>query len=125
MADLNARIDDLVVGDDYDIVRDIIDVPVSQNLAEAWLTIRENHWTTTVVIQKHITVDISGGGIIVDTGDGDTVGQIRFTLFGTDTILLHEFYEYSYDIQVKTNLGKIYTPESGILVAHASITADF
>lgn len=124
MADLNAKIDDIVAGDDYDIVRDVTNVPIGQFLVQAWLTIKENHWDASKIIQKVITADISPSGIILDTGVGDTDAIIRFSLYASDTVNLHEFYEYQYDIQVKTDTGKIYTPESGTLVAHRSVTSE-
>lgn len=124
MADLNVTINDLVCGDDYDIIRDIINIPTGQSIAEAWLTVREEHWSTDAVFTKHITTTISGDGIIEDTGVGDTVGKVRFTLRADETVTLHEFFPYSYDIQLKTDLGKVYTPESGILTPFASVTSE-
>jgi len=124
MADLNVVINDVVCGDDYDVIRNITNVPVGQFVSEAWLTIRENHWDSDAAITKHITVTISGDGIIEDTGATDTLARVRFALRADETVLLHEFYDYSYDIQLKTDAGKIYTPESGILTPFASVTSE-
>jgi hypothetical protein len=102
MADLTAVIDSIVVGDDYDIIRDISTLPIGQGIAEAWLTIKENVWDTTTILSKHITGTVSSGGIIEDDGLSDTIGRIRFTLLNSETVLLKEFYRYTYDIQIKT-----------------------
>jgi len=113
MADLENTIDDLVVGDDFDVIRDITIIPASQTITEAWMTVREESWSSSAVFTKHITPTISGDGLIEDTG-ADTVGRVIFTLLNTDTIELHEYFSYAYDIQIKTSAGKLYTLESGL-----------
>ena len=65
-------------------------------------------------------------GHIVDSGMSDTIGLLQFRLESTDTADLHEFYQYVFDIQVKTSGGSgtsIFTPESGVLTVYPSITA--
>lgn len=122
MADLRSRIDNIVAGDDCDIIREIENVPLGTGLTDAWLTVRENYWSTSVVLAKHITPSSTSSGMIEDTGT-DTIGVVRFRLTKEETVVLHEHYEYDFDIQVKTSDGSIYTPESGKFVAHHSVTA--
>lgn len=126
MADLNSTIDNIVQGDDCFVIRDISNIPAGQQLVDAWLSIKENHWDTSAVITKHITTVSSADGHIVDSGQTDTLGLIQFKLASTDTTDLHAYYTYVFDIQVKTTGASgtsIFTPESGTLYVHPSITA--
>lgn len=122
MANLEDTINDLVVGDNYDIIRTVTNVPSGQYLTNGWLTIRENWWNATYVVQKHITAVLSSGGIISDTGENDTIANVIYSLSSTDTLLLHANYGYTYDLQVKTNENKYFTLETGILTPNESVT---
>jgi hypothetical protein len=126
MADLNSSIENIVQGDDCYVIRDIENIPAGQQLTDAWLSVKENHWDTAAIIEKHITTVSSADGHIVDSGMSDTIGLLQFRLESTDTADLHEFYQYVFDIQVKTSGGSgtsIFTPESGVLTVYPSITA--
>lgn len=124
MANLTETINNVVSGDDFQIVREITNVNTGQHLTNAWLTIKENNWDSTYIIQKAITSsDVPLQGVISDTGDTDTVANVKFNLTADETILLKPFYSYVYDIQVKTNTDLIYTPEIGTITAQASITS--
>lgn len=126
MADLNSTIQNIVQGDDCYVIRDIENIPAGQQLTDAWLSIKENHWNTTAIITKHITTTLSAEGHIVDAGLTDTVGTIQFRLASADTAGLHEFYQYTFDIQVKTSGGSgtsIFTPEYGLISVYPSVTA--
>lgn len=116
----------LVVGDDYDVEREVVNVPSGDALLEAWLTIKKSEFDpdADAVIQKHITETLSPGvGQITETGDSvGAVGNLVFQLTAADTALLDPYEQYSYDIQVKTINNKLFTRESGILVPQGQIT---
>lgn len=122
MADLASRIDNIVAGDDCDVIREIENIPIGTSLTAAWLTVREDYWSTVVVLAKYITTAISPNGRIEDSGTNN-IGIVRFRLSKEETVLLHEHFEYDFDVQVKTSDGSIYTPESGKFSAHHSVTA--
>lgn len=122
MADLKSTIDNIVTGDDCDVIREIENVPIGMTLIQAWLSIRENYWSTAVILAKTITTTATVNGRIEDNG-ADTIGVLRFRLTKEETVLLHEHYEYDFDVQVKTSDGSIYTPESGKFTAHHSVTS--
>lgn len=124
MADLESVIDDVVQGDDCDIIRQVTNIPIGSSLTDAWLSIKENHWDTTAIITKHITTTPSASGHIEDTGSGDTVGIVRFRLAKEETIILHEHFTYDFDVQVKNSNGGVSTPESGKFTPHHSVTSE-
>lgn len=123
MADLQSRIENLVRGDDCDVIREIDNIPLGQTLTDAWLTIKEEFWDTDPILSKHVTTVSSTDGMIEDSG-ADTVGIIRFRLAKEDTATLYDFFEYVFDVQVKTSVGSIYTPEIGNLIVNADVTAE-
>jgi hypothetical protein len=124
MADLEGLIEGVVRGDAYDIIRDIGNIPTGQTIVEAWLTIKEEFWYTSsqATIVKLIDSNITNDGFIQDDGNTDGIGKVVFSLQESETIRLHEWFRYSYDIQVKTSANKIFTPEFGILIAHPGVT---
>lgn len=125
MADLNSKIDDIVQGDDVYITRDITNVPIGHQLTDVWFSIKEEHWDVDVVVTKHATAVASAEGHIPDTGTGDTVGIVQIILDKEDTKLLRPFYNYVFDLQVKTSNGsvtKLYTAEYGIISVYPNIT---
>jgi hypothetical protein len=122
---LDQRIEDIVVGDDVDVERVVTNVPSGQELSKAWLTIKtaEADLDAAAVIQKAITSTPQAGvGQITDTGSGDTIGTIVFSLTAADTLLLGSTIVYYYDIQVKTDQAKVYTVEKGLLQLKKQIT---
>ena len=123
MANLDEKIINVVSGDDFQVVRTIDNISVGQHLIEAWFTIKENKWDADYIFQKHITtIEAANQGVISDTGDTDQIANLQFNLIPANTLLLIPFYEYVYDIQVKTNVGYIYTPELGTFISQFSLT---
>jgi hypothetical protein len=111
-------------GDDWTIRRDVVNIPLGQSLADAWLTVKEQieDLDADAKIQKHITgTDVPGTGQIEVAGTSGT-GTVRFDLAPADTVLLLPHVTYYYDIQVKTTTGKINTPDDGTIIALPQIT---
>jgi len=124
-ANLSGAIRDLVVEDDYDLVRNIEGIPVDATIVEAWLTIKisELDSDTDAIIQKEITPISSAAGQITDDGSTDAgSGQVLFQLNNQETALLVAERSYFYDIQVKSSSGKYSTREKGALIPVAQVT---
>lgn len=125
MATLDVLIDDLVCGDDYDFVRTITGVPIDTSLERAWLTVKRRAWDGDgdAIIAKEIgLIETVGQGHITDSGDNDGRGEVFFQLGAAETAKLEPRRLYVLDLQVRTASGKIYTPLSGHLRAHRSVT---
>lgn len=124
MPNLADTISGFVKGDDLDVRRTIQNVPATQTIAEAWLTIRNTN-LSTVVFFKHITPTlVAGQGHITDTG-GDGEGAVWFQLTGGtagDTVQLTAGTAFPFDIQIKTSAGKYYTPVVGTITSTEEIT---
>jgi hypothetical protein len=121
----NVTISGFVVGDDLDIIRTVTNIPSGQLIDKSWFTVKIRYTDTDAraVFQKIITTALEPTqGHITDTGVTG-VGGVLFVLNGVDTILLRPDAEYFYDIQIKTDADKIYTPESGIIIALPSVTS--
>jgi hypothetical protein len=121
---LDEHIDDLVVGDDYDVTREITGIPSGALLTDAWFTLKAfgAATTDTALIEKTISASASASqGQITDTGASGT-GQLFFSLSATETALITPDQLYEYDIQVLSNTGKYSTREKGLLLAIAQIT---
>lgn len=115
MPTLDARIDDIVAGDDIQITRTITSIPSGELLDLAWFTVKEHSddADADAIIQKDITTsNVVGTGHITDTG-GDQTGAVRVDLTDTDTALLVPGRDYFWDLQVKTDGGFVYTPTMG------------
>ena len=126
MPTLDARIDDVVAGDDLEITRTITSVPDGATLTDAWITVKEHpdDADASAIIQKAITSsDVPGTGQITDTG-ADGTGAVRFDLADTDTALIIPGRDYFWDIQVKTSGGAIYTPTAGKIRTRQGTTTD-
>lgn len=124
MANLEATIANFVAGDDLSIERTITAVPSGQTISSAWFTIKRNYSDLDVdaIVQKLITPTLQVTiGQIDDTG-GDGTGHLIFFLSPAETILLTPLSDYKYDIQVQLSNNKIYTPESGTIVAFPQVT---
>lgn len=118
MSDFKGKINEIIVGDDYDVVRTISDLPSGETVSEAWFTVKENHWDTTTIVDVHITTTYSAQyGGITDTGSGDAEAEMIFHLRGGVTDNFSPYFKYIYSIRVKTPSGKYYSPELGDLVA--------
>jgi hypothetical protein len=123
-ASLSESISDLVVGDDYDVTREITGIPSGALLTDAWFTLKAFGAATTdaALIEKTISASASASqGQITDTGASGT-GQLFFSLSATETALITPDQLYEYDIQVLSNTGKYSTREKGLLLAIAQIT---
>lgn len=124
MPNLADTISGFVKGDDLDIRRTIQNIPATQTLAEAKLTIRSVD-LLTIVLSKTITPSlVAGQGHITDTG-ADGEGAVWFQLTGSttgDTTSLTAGTAYPFDIQCKTSAGKYYTPVKGTITATEEIT---
>lgn len=126
MPTLDARIDNVVAGDDIQITRTITSVPSGETLTDAWFTVKEHPDDTdaAAIIDKQITsVDVPGTGQITDTG-ADETGAVRFDLTDADTALLVPGRDYYWDIQVKTSAAAIYTPTAGKIRSVKGVTTD-
>lgn len=119
-------INPLVIGDDYDITREVTGIPEDDTIEEAWLTIKLTEFDDDedAIIQKNITsAPAIGVGQVLDIGDNSAkVGSILFQLTATDTGLLDSYTLYRYDIQVLTTAGKRSTREQGVLLPQGQIT---
>lgn len=123
MATYDAIIDEFVAGDDLSVERTVTGVPATTTLTNAWFTVKRKltDADADAILQKIITSVSTSSGQIDDTG-ADGTGHVIFLLVPADTVLLTPLSEYHYDIQVKTSAGKIYTPESGKIVAQIQVT---
>lgn len=123
MSDFKAKINEIIVGDDYDVVRAVSELPDGETVSEAWFTVKENHWDEAVVAEVHITTSYSPlyGGV-TDTGSGDMEAEMIFHLHGGLTDNFSPYFKYIYSIRIKTPSGKYYSPEIGELVALPNLT---
>jgi hypothetical protein len=120
MPTFNGYISDFVVGDDLDIDRNIANIPSGQMIDTAWFTVRFYERSITPIFQKTISGILSSAGIVGNTVSG--VCQVTFTLTGTDTALLEPDNDLFYDLQIKTDANKFYTPEKGRINGKVQIT---
>lgn len=122
MPTLNSEIKNIVAGDTLDVLRTVGNLPAGQTLVKAWFTVKRRTTDTTNIFQKVITTSVVvGEGHITDIGSSG-VASIRFDLQPADTVLLALRRVYFFDIQVKTSLGSIFTPELGRIRAEIQRT---
>lgn len=124
MPTYNTTIKDFVSGDSLEIERTVSGVPTGQSILTAWFTVKKRLTDADIaaVIQKVITsINDNNVGVILDSGSSGTA-TIVFYLLPEDTTQLIPLVEYYYDIQVMTDVGDIYTPETGIIYAHRQVT---
>lgn len=124
MPSFGVEIKDFTAGDDLEVQRTVTGVPTGQTVDKAWLTVKAAAADADPgIFQKAITTtDVPGTGRITDAGSSGTA-TLRFDLTAANTALLTAGTEYFYDVQVKTSGGKIYTVESGKMIARRSVTA--
>jgi hypothetical protein len=124
MPNLVSTITGFVKGDDLDIVRTVTNIPAGQTLTEARFTVRSVD-LSTIIFSKLITPSLVAGlGQITDTG-ADGTGVLTFQLTGGtagNTKDLTAGTSYPFDIQLKTDADKHYTPEVGTITAVAEVT---
>lgn len=122
MSTLDATITGYVAGDDLEIRRSVSGV--GEAVTDAWLTIKRyaGQPDSAAVMQKHVTtVDVEGTGQIEVAGDADTPAEIRFDLTPANTLALG-VSPWVFDIQVKSDSGKVYTPVKGTITLTAGVT---
>lgn len=121
MAQYDSTITNLVTGDDYDVDILVSDVPAGQTLTTAWFTVKnyDTDVDSNAVFQTSITTNATTTGQITTSG---IYTRCLFTLVPAQTRLLNRAGQYSYDVQVKTNLGKIATVEKGTLTPVGDVT---
>lgn len=124
MPDLDAIINNFAVGDDFDVEREITGIPDGATLTKAWLTVKTRPVDVDVdaIFQIEITTAyVSGAGQITDDG-ADGTGGVRFEVSKTNSALLQPERKYYFDVQVKSNTGKIYTPYAGTIRGRRGMT---
>jgi hypothetical protein len=125
MAVTNVVINDIVEGDNYDIRRTITNIPSGQTLTQAWLTVKSSLADPDVnaIVQLSITTSLTSAGQITDDG-ADQTGALIFTLTGPQTRAIGDQSPtlLSFDIQLLTSTGKIYTLEIGTISALQDVT---
>lgn len=115
MPAVNVKIRGYVAGDTMTVRRTVEDVPVGQVLATAWMTIKVDIADDDPgALQKVITTSATAAGQITDDG-ADETGVVEFDLSDTETLALGTEVTYLYDIQVKTDAGKVATVERGTI----------
>jgi hypothetical protein len=122
MSELDVEIRGFVVGDDLEIRRTVTGLPGP--IAVAWLTLKRypRQPDDEAVLQKRITTtDVPGVGHIVEAGEPEVDGDLRFDLTPEDTTTL-DTRKCAYDIQIKLEPGTVYTIEKGTLELTAGVT---
>jgi hypothetical protein len=124
MPNLASTITGFVKGDDLDIVRTVTNIPTGQVLSEARLTVRSPDLSTIIFSKVITSTPVAGAGSISDTG-ADGTGVLTFQLTGGisgNTVSLTPQTNFPFDIQLKTDANKHYTPEVGTITAVAEVT---
>lgn len=127
MPTLDSQIRLIVAGDDI-LIRRTIDRSATGfasgvTITQAWLTVKADiDDADPGLFQKSITTtNVTGTGQIENDGTGDVDMVIRFDLVPADTIAIGRILRH-FDIQVKTDGGLVYTPESGRIVCEPQAT---
>ena len=127
MPTLDSQIRDIVMGDDISLRR-TIDFVLSGfltgvTITDAWLTVKAKQADADPgLFQKAVTTtNVAGKGQIENDGTGDVNMVVRFDLLPADTVAIDTLLRH-FDIQVKTNGGQIFTPESGGIAATRQVT---
>jgi hypothetical protein len=123
---LDDQLCEFVIGNDFDILRDIdmTNLFVGATLSKAWLTIKKTRRDAdaNAIIQLDITPTYAAGkGQITDTGVGDLQGRLVFEVDAAVSALLVAGHVYFYDIKVLTSTNQLYTPESGTCKGRGAI----
>ena len=118
MNNLDDQLCEFVIGNDFDIVRDLdmSSLFVGATASKAWFVVKKNRRDADAdaIIQLDITSTYTAGkGQITDAGAGDLKGQLVFEVDAAVSARLLAGRVYFYDIKVLTSTGQLYTPESG------------
>jgi hypothetical protein len=120
-------IKDFAVGDDFDVIRLVTDVPAGVTIAKAWFMVkaRLNDTDGSAVITKEITTSaVEGTGQIADDGDSDGAGELVFQLRTAETEDLVASKRYHYGIKVLLSNGLKDTLGTGELVLGPQLIQD-
>lgn len=91
-----------VAGDDVDVNVTVQGVPSGVSIVKAWITFKERRADTSFVLQEILTSGFTGA----------TEVSFTFLLTHESTVLFSAARKYFFDVQVKTNDGKLGTPIS-------------
>lgn len=120
MPTFSGMINNFVVGDNLDIQRSVSNIPTGQSIQEAIFTLRLYQRSSTIILQKTISGTLSDSGVVYPTYSGTC--EFVFTLLAEDTAKIEPDNDLYYDIQLRTNVDKIYTPELGRMRGAIQIT---
>jgi hypothetical protein len=121
---VGTKIRQLTAGDSWTIRRNVVNVPTGQLVVQAWFTAKLylEDLDGAAIVQKLITaVNVAGTGQIENNG-GSGTAIVRFDLTPDDTVLFKPWQIYYYDIQVKTSLDIVDTPDDGTIEAMPQVT---
>jgi hypothetical protein len=117
--DLAAKIQQMIRGNDLDVIRTVSGIPTGQTITDGWLRVNVPA-SSTQLFEKHVTPTlVAGEGQVEDTGSGDGIGLIRFEVTAVNSLLMTGGtalapVNHAYGVQVKTSGGKIYEFEQGV-----------
>lgn len=116
-------IDDIMVGTNKTIARTVTDVPTTNVLNKAWLTVKDNYTRTdaNATFQLSITTAATSAGQITDAGTSGT-GNLQFLLTPSQTLLLTPKKQYVFDVKVKLVDGSLYPAETGVIITLNRVT---
>ena len=124
MPNLEGRIIDIVLGDDWEVTRTITNVPSGVTITRSYFTVKANEsdLDAAAIFQKDIDPVLDNTqGHITDTG-ADGTGAVTFYLQAADTVLMSANVPYFYDIQLVLSNNRLNTPEKGLISGVAQIT---
>jgi hypothetical protein len=119
------HIDEHAVGDDFDIVRTITDVPSGVTITKAWLMVKENSADVdgSAIVTKTITTGTTTPGTVTDSGAGDGIGEVTFHMLTADTNAMDPLTDYVYGIKVQLSNGYTGHVEQGTIRLRHGIVA--
>lgn len=112
------------VGDNFQIMRSIDNIPDGETVSKAWFTVKTSLSLpdSYAKLQKVITeADVVGTGLIENSSPLGSA-DLRFDLSGADWDNLLGGKLYRYDIQILTSADGIYTVERGTFLANEQST---
>jgi hypothetical protein len=125
MPNLSNKIEFIVRGNNYTHRVTVSNIPEGDGLTQAYLTVKEEFWDTdeAALFQKSVVaLNSIGQGQIEDTGSASGIAIIRFDFLPVDTVKLHEFFSYVYDVKYITVSGKAETEEMGTIITKPRVT---
>jgi hypothetical protein len=129
MPNLSDNIAGEVLGDDWEVLKEITKIPDGQTVVKAWLTVKEvvdNDPSDTVVLfQKVITDAPTVSGQITDVGTGtfpDRRAEVHFFILPANTFDWEDQAKFEWDIQLKLSSGRVKTPFRGKISGIKGVT---